>query len=114
MIDALVTGKLYGRAAERIDKAGKTYLVARVLAPNEEGETFFVNAIVFSPALRAIVAALDDGDSLVVGGAITPRVWVDKQGLHRPSLDMVVTHAVSTRALPPAHPARQESDNRYQ
>jgi hypothetical protein len=103
MIDGLVAGRLMGDASRRIDKAGRTYIVARVLARNRADEEFIVNVIAFDDAPGAALLALADGDALTLAGALTPKVWVDKQGVHRPSLDLIATRVLS------AHDAGRQS-----
>ncbi|MDM7949391.1 single-stranded DNA-binding protein [Hydrogenophaga sp.] len=95
MIDGLVAGRLMGDASRRIDKAGRTYIVARALARNRADEEFIVNVIAFDDAPGAALLALADGDALTLAGALTPKVWVDKQGVHRPSLDLIATRVMS-------------------
>lgn len=98
MIEGLVAGHLMGDASRRIDKAGGTYTVARVLARNRADEEFIVNVIAFDEGPRAALLALADGDALTLTGALTPKVWTDKQGVARPSLDMVATTVMSLRS----------------
>ena len=43
----------------------------------------------------AVVLALVAGDSLAVAGSITPKVWTDREGQHRPALDMVVSRVLT-------------------
>jgi Single-strand binding protein family len=95
MIDGLVAGRLMGDASRRVDKAGRSYIVARVLARNKADEEFIVNVIAFDEAPCAALLALRDGESLTLSGALTPKVWTDKQGMTRPSLDMVATHVLT-------------------
>ena len=45
MIDALVAGRLMGEASRRVDKTGRGYVVARVLARNRADEEFIVNVL---------------------------------------------------------------------
>lgn len=97
MIDGLVAGRLMGDASRRLDKAGRTYTVARVLARNKADEEFIVNVIAFDEAPGAALLALADGDEISLVGGLTPKVWTDKQGMHRPSLDMVVTRVMSVQ-----------------
>jgi hypothetical protein len=97
MIDGLVAGRLMGDASRRLDKAGRTYTVARVLARNKVDEEFIVNVIAFDGAPGAALLALADGDAVSLVGGLTPKVWTDKQGIHRPSLDMVVTRVMSVQ-----------------
>jgi hypothetical protein len=95
MIDGLIAGRLMGDASRRVDKAGRTYLVARVLARNKADEEFIVNVIAFDEAPCAALLALRDGQALALSGALTPKVWTDKQGIARPSLDLVAVQVMA-------------------
>ena len=95
MIDGLIAGRLMGDASRRVDKLGHSYAVARVLARNKADEEFIVNAIAFDAAAGAALLALADGDALSLTGSLTPKVWTDKQGNHRPSLDLIATQVMS-------------------
>lgn len=97
MIDGLVAGRLMGEASRRVDKAGRGYVVARVLARNRADEEFIVNVIAFDEATGKALLALADGDALSLAGALTPKVWTDKQGVVRPSLDLIASRVVSAR-----------------
>jgi hypothetical protein len=94
MIDGLVAGRLMGEASRRVDKAGRGYVVARVLARNRADEEFIVNVIVFDDAPGKSLLGLADGDALSLAGGLTPKVWTDKQGVVRPSLDMIATRVL--------------------
>ncbi|MGV3725619.1 single-stranded DNA-binding protein [Hydrogenophaga sp.] len=104
MIDGLVAGRLMGEASRRVDKAGRGYIVARVLARNKADEEFIVNVIAFDEAPCAALVALRDGESLSLAGGLTPKVWTDKQGIVRPSLDMVANRVLT------AHHAGHKDD----
>lgn len=95
MIEALIAGHLMGDASRRIDKTGREFVVARVLARNRADEEFIVNVIAFDEAPCAALLALADGDALSLAGALTPKVWTDKQGIARPSLDLVATRVLA-------------------
>ena len=95
MIDALIGGKLFGQPAERMGKAGKPFAVAKVRVAAGDGESLFVSVIAFDPVPCAALLVLNDGDSVALSGALTPKVWTDKQGNVRPSVDMVA-HQVLT------------------
>ena len=95
MIDGLIAGRLMGDASRRVDKAGRTDLVARVLARNKADEEFIVNVIAFDEAACAGLLALRDGESLSLTGSLTPKVWTDKQGVARPSLDLIAARVLS-------------------
>ncbi|MBN3730908.1 single-stranded DNA-binding protein [Burkholderia sp. Tr-20390] len=95
MIDGLVSGKLYGKPAERTGANGHSFVTAKVRAATGEGEALFVNVIAFSDGAKAALSALDDGDSVALAGTLTPKVWTDRNGDAKPALDMVA-HAVLT------------------
>ena len=95
MIDGLIAGRMMGDASRRVDKAGRSYVVARALARNKMDEEFIVNVIAFDEAPSAALLALADGEALTLSGALTPKVWTDKQGNHRPSLDLVAVQVMT-------------------
>lgn len=97
MIDGLVAGRLMGDASRRVDKSGRTFVVARVLARNRADEEFIVNVIAFDTAPCADLLALADGDAIALAGALSPKVWTDKQGIARPSLDLIAQRVLSGR-----------------
>ena len=95
MIDALIAGKLYGQPEQRNDKTGKPFAVAKVLAAAGDGGDLFVNVIAFDHAPCSALLALDDGDSIALTGSLTPKVWTDKQGNTRPSVDLVAAQVLT-------------------
>lgn len=101
MIDGLVAGRLMGDASRRVDKVGRGFVVARVLARNRADEEFIVNVIAFDDAPCTALLALADGDALSLAGGLTPKVWTDKQGVVRPSLDMVAVRVIAARDAAP-------------
>jgi hypothetical protein len=110
MIDGLIAGRLMGDASRRVDKAGRTYLVARVLARNKADEEFIVNVIAFDEAPCAALLALRDGQALALSGALTPKVWTDKQGIARPSLDLVAVQVMTAQDAGSQSVASDEAD----
>ncbi len=95
MIDGLVAGKLVGLAEMREGKNASQFGVAKVRANAGDGQAILVNVIAFAPEACAALMALDDGDSVALAGALTPKVWSDKQGNTKPSLDMVVNNVMT-------------------
>ncbi|HTI16472.1 MAG TPA: single-stranded DNA-binding protein [Trinickia sp.] len=89
MIDGLIAGRLYGEAQIRTGQNGKRYVTCKVRATAGDGETLFVNVIAFDDDLQTALLALSDADSVTLTGALTPKVWTDKNGLVKPALDMV-------------------------
>jgi single-stranded DNA-binding protein len=84
---------MYGHAEERSGQAGSAYVMCKVRAATDDGDTIFCNVIAFNDAVRSALLALADGESVSLSGALTPKVWTDKQGNVRPALDLVA-HAV--------------------
>lgn len=95
MIDALIGGKLHGKPVERTGASGKPFVTAKVRVPTENGEAIFASVICFDAAPRAALLALDDGDPVALAGALTPKVWTDKEGVAHPALDLLA-HVVTT------------------
>lgn len=95
MIDALIAGRLYGSAEERTGQAGSVYVTCKVKVMTEDGDTILCNVIAFQDHVRNHLLQLNDGESLSLSGALTPKVWTDKQGKTRPAIDLIA-HAVLT------------------
>jgi single-stranded DNA-binding protein len=95
MIDGLISGRLHGLPEERVGKNGSPFVVAKVVATSSDGENIIVNVIAFEVATCKALLNLEEGDALALTGNLTPRVWTDKQGTVRPSLDMVAHRALS-------------------
>lgn len=95
MVDGLIAGKLSGSAQNRTAQNGKTFVTAKVRAASGDGDALFVNVIAFDDNAKAALLALADGDSIALAGTLTPKVWTDKNGEVKPSLDMTA-HAVLT------------------
>ena len=90
MIDAILSGRIYGTPAEKTSgKTGKRFVTAKVRTAAGDGESLFVHVIAFDDRVCAGLLALGDGDSVSLSGALTPKVWVDKNGQARPALDLV-------------------------
>ncbi|HXZ07267.1 MAG TPA: single-stranded DNA-binding protein [Paraburkholderia sp.] len=89
MIDGLIGGRLYGEAQIRTGQNGSRFVTCKVRATAGDGETLFVNVIAFDDEVQTGLLALSDADSVALTGALTPKVWTDRNGLVKPALDMV-------------------------
>ncbi|KVU21294.1 single-stranded DNA-binding protein [Burkholderia ubonensis] len=89
MIDGLISGRLYGEAQIGTGQNGRRFVTCKVRATAGDGETLFVNVIAFNHDVQAGLLALGDADSVSISGALTPKVWTDKNGIVKPALDMV-------------------------
>ena len=95
MIDGLVAGRLHAEAEQRIDKTGKRFTVAKVLADTSDGEKVFVNVIAFAPDACTALLALGPGDAVALAGELASSIYTGKVGAPRISLDLTA-HAVLT------------------
>lgn len=95
MIEGLIAGTLVGLAETRQGKNDTTYALAKVKATAGDGESLIVNVIAFAAEAGAALMALDDGDAISLAGALTPKVWTDKQGNTRPALDMIASQVLT-------------------
>jgi len=95
MIDGLIGGKVYGKPVKRTGPSGKPFVTAKVRTPTAAGDPLFVNVITFSEGVGDTLLALDDGDSVSLSGALTPKIWTPPNGEPRVVLDMVA-HAITT------------------
>lgn len=95
MIDALIAGRLHDKPQQRTSKNGKPFVIAKVRAAAGDGESLFVNVIAFDDGAVSTLLAMDAGDSVALAGALTPKLWTDREGQSRPALDLVA-HQVLT------------------
>lgn len=109
MIDALITGKLFTPAQERTGKSGKPFVTAKMTTSASDGASLFVNIIAFEPDACRALLALETGDAMAVAGPATPKTWTDKDGNHRPALDVVAQQVLTAyhvnRKRSAMHPA---------
>ena len=110
MIEALITGTLTGLAEQRQGKNDSTFVLAKVKTTPGEGELLIVNVIAFAPEACAALLALDEGDTLALTGALTPKVWIDKQGNTRPALDLVASQVLTVYHVDRKRAALRETD----
>ena len=99
MIDAIVSGKVYGKPAQRNSKTGAAFTVAKLRVATSASESLFVNVIAFSESAQAALLALDDGDAAALAGTLTPKVWTDRDGNTRPALDLVAAQVLTAYGL---------------
>lgn len=92
-IDALISGRLHGQPTQRTCKTGQPFVVAKVRVPTSSEESVFVSVIGFDTQVVNDLLALGDKDPVCLTGELKPGVWVDRDGNHKPSLDMTA-HAV--------------------
>lgn len=98
MIEALVSGKLHGRASQKTSRNGNPFTTAKVRVPAGD-ESIFCNVIAFDDSAQAALLALGDGDAVSLAGALKPGVWVDRQGQARPTLDMTAAQVLTVYHL---------------
>jgi len=96
MIDALIAGRVYGQPSERTGKSGKRFVVAKLRAAVDGSDTVFINVVAFADSAQSALLALGDGDSAAVTGPLKIGVWQDKEGNHRPAIDLVAHQVMTT------------------
>ncbi|WP_434108013.1 single-stranded DNA-binding protein [Paraburkholderia caffeinilytica] len=102
MIDALVGGKLFKIPEERRSNSGKTYVTANVRAADGDGEGLFVSVVAFSDSAKAVLLALEEGDSVSLAGTLKIGTYEARDGSVKPSVSMV-----ASKVLTPYHVARK-------
>lgn len=111
MIDALISGKLFGQPTERATKAGKPFALAKVRVTAADGESVFVSIIAFDAAPCAALLALGEGDSVAMSGSLTLKTWTDKEGNARPGLDLVAHQVLTSYHVTRKRSAMQATDH---
>lgn len=95
MIDALIAGKLYAAPRALTSKAGKPFATAKLTVAAADGQSVFVNAIAFDPEAVARLLSLTQGEAVAISGTVTPTVYADRLGQHRPALNVVAQHVLT-------------------
>ncbi len=96
MIEALISGKVYGRPEQRVgNNSGKPFVTAKVRAATSGGEMLFVNVLAFDAIAQAALLALSDCDAVSLAGTLTPKVWTAREGQPRPALDLVASRVLT-------------------
>lgn len=98
MIDALIAGKLHGTPTKRTGKNGGTFTTAKVRVPTGEDATF-CNVIAFDQDAQAALLTLGSGEAVALAGSLKVGTWTDKSGTTHPSLDLVVSKALTQYSI---------------
>ena len=114
MIEAIISGKDYGKPAQRTSKTGAAFTVAKLRVATSASESLFVNVIAFSESAQAALLALDDGDAAALAGTLKPGAWTDREGNARPSLDMVAAQVLTVYGLKKKRDAVAQAGDRPQ
>ena len=88
MIDALVAGRIFGQPKAGSGKNGSSYVTAKVRTAGADNEPVLVSVITVADAVCQALLGMMEGESIALSGSLTPKVWVDKEGVSRPALDM--------------------------
>jgi single-stranded DNA-binding protein len=95
VIDALISGRVYGTPAQRTAKNGKPFAVAKLRTSTRNGESVFVSVISFAGSAVNALLALGDGDSAAISGELSMSIYSSQDGTPRVGLDLVA-HSVLT------------------
>ena len=104
MIDALISGKLYGTPEQCTSKSNKPYVRAKVACPDGKGGAcLFVRVTAFSESVCDHLMRLKDFDSVAMTGKLTPTAWTDRQGKLHAGLDMLAREVMSAGPVGQLH-----------
>lgn len=106
MIDCLISGKLHGQPQQRTSKNGNTFTTAKVRVPTGEDATF-CNVICFEPDTQAGLLALGAGESVALAGSLKVATWTDREGVTKPSLDLVASKLLTVYSIAKKRKAMQ-------
>jgi single-stranded DNA-binding protein len=118
MIDALISGKLFGVLQKRTSKNGNDFVTGKLRAPGPDGVPQFVTFIAFRDHVCAALLALADGSSIAIAGELKLGVYEAKDKSHRVSIDVTVnelltpTHVSRRRKAMAGEPAESEPPRR--
>ena len=120
MIEALISGKVFGQPVQKTAKTGKPFALAKVRTADGGGESLLVSVIAFSESACSALLALGDGDAVAMAGTLAAKTWTDRDGNVKPALDLVasqvltVYHAKRKREAITARPAQNEQHQGHQ
>lgn len=100
MIEGLVAGHIWGEPEKRLGKNSSVFVVAKVRAQGPQPELVIVNVIAFDALACQALLDLRDGDAISLSGSLSPKVWIDKQGVSRAALDMIATRVLQLAPAP--------------
>jgi len=95
MIDALITGKLAADPEARTASNGNRYCAALVWVTTGAEDRLSVLVIAFDPDTVAGLLAMAKDETVALAGELTSKVWTDRDGNAKPSVDMKA-HALPT------------------
>lgn len=105
MLDALVGGTLFAKPVERMTKANRPFVTAKLRVPTRE-DSIFVSVVAFKADVVTALLALDAGDSVALSGELKVSTYTDRSGQAQPSIEITaqagIRHHVT--AAPPSGP----------
>jgi single-stranded DNA-binding protein len=101
MIEGLIAGNIWGEPEKRVGKNNSIFVVAKVRALGSQPELVIVNVIAFDTGVCKALQELRDGDAVSLAGSLSPKVWIDKQGVSRAALDMIASRVLALQTVPP-------------
>lgn len=100
MIRVLVTGSLYNDPTERTAKNGNPFAVARISVLQQDGDRLLCSVIVFDDLAVKRLMQMKAGSSVAVAGTLKIGTWTAKDGITRPSLDLIGDEIAGTMPRP--------------
>ncbi|WP_245587212.1 single-stranded DNA-binding protein [Comamonas composti] len=98
-MDGLITGRLTGTPEHRSDRNRRPFMVARMRSEASDGSSVPVNVVAFDTEACERLRCLVEGDAVALRGSFTPKVWIDRQELPHPVLDVVAHQVLASPEL---------------
>ena len=89
-ITALITGKLTADPERRTGPSGKTYVLAKLHAQQQDGEAVYVTLFAFGTTTQEVLLALGKGAALSASGSLKLGVWTGQDGQPHVQASMVM------------------------
>ena len=100
MIRALIVGELRDDPQERTAKNGTPYATARASVPMGDAGRVSCSVVAFNETAVTRLLQMRAGASVALAGTLKVAIWQDRDGNHRPALDLVVDEVASTTPKP--------------
>jgi single-stranded DNA-binding protein len=114
MIRALITGTLSADPQERTTKNGNSFAFGRMQVVQQDGVRLTCTVVAFDDAVVQRMLQLKTGAGVSMAGSLKATIWQDREGHHRPALDLVADEISSTSPKPRKRESRRQREDEPQ
>lgn len=100
MIRALIVCNLTSTPTQRTAKNGTPYATARASVPMGDAGRVSCSLVAFNEQAVMRLIELREGATVAIAGTLKVATWQDRDGNHRPALDLVADEVASTTPRP--------------